>query len=187
MANAQGNDQLRKHLPKGPIQKLRRLYHARRLGRCGQNVHFEHNVRIMRYPRNVSVDDHAVIKEGARICPCNERAFVRIGQNTTIGYHTFIFASDGVKIGNNCLIAPFVYIVDSNHGTKRDQLINMQGNQSSSIEIGDDVWIGVGARVLVGTKIGTGAVIAAGAVVTNDVPNYTIVGGVPAKRIGRRT
>jgi acetyltransferase-like isoleucine patch superfamily enzyme len=186
-AGVHGNEQLRNHLSNGPMQRIRRIFHGRRLGHCGSGVFFENNVRIMRYPRNVFVDDHAVIKEGARLCACNDRAIIRIGKNTTIGYHTFIFASDAVTIGDNCLIAPFVYIVDSNHGTSRDQLINTQGNRARSIDIGNDVWLGVGARVLVGTRIGAGAIVAAGAIVTADVGPYAIVGGVPAKRIGERT
>ena len=54
------------------------------------------------------------------------------------------------------------------------------------IIIGDYVWVGVNATILKGVKIGDGAVVAAGAVVVEDVPPYTIVGGVPAKIIGQR-
>lgn len=49
------------------------------------------------------------------------------------------------------------------------------------IHIGRNVWIGAGAIVLPGVTIGDGAVVAAGAVVTKDIPDNTIVGGVPAK------
>lgn len=54
------------------------------------------------------------------------------------------------------------------------------------VEVGHDVWVGHGATVLPGVSVGNGAVVAAGAVVTADVAPYTIVGGVPAARIGRR-
>lgn len=50
-----------------------------------------------------------------------------------------------------------------------------------TVRIGNDVWIGARAIILDGVTIGDGAIIAAGAVVTKDVPNYAIVGGVPAK------
>jgi len=55
-----------------------------------------------------------------------------------------------------------------------------------NIVVEDDVWIGYGATILSGVTIGRGAVIAAGALITKDVPNYSIVGGVPAKIIRKR-
>ena len=54
------------------------------------------------------------------------------------------------------------------------------------VVIGNDVWIGYGVILLAGVKIGDGAIIAAGAVVTKDVEPYTVVGGVPAKKIKQR-
>ena len=53
--------------------------------------------------------------------------------------------------------------------------------------IGDDVWIGGRVIILPGVTIGNGAIVGAGAVVTRDVPEYAIVGGVPAKVIKMRT
>jgi len=55
------------------------------------------------------------------------------------------------------------------------------------ITIGDRAWIGSRAVVLKGVTIGEGAVVAAGAVVHEDVPAWTVVGGVPAKVIGTRS
>ena len=56
----------------------------------------------------------------------------------------------------------------------------------SSVDIGEDVWIGYGAIVLSGVTIGRGAIVAAGSVVTKDVLPYTIVAGSPAKAMGNR-
>ena len=52
--------------------------------------------------------------------------------------------------------------------------------------IGNDVWIGYGAQIMSGVRIGDGAVIAAGAVVTKDVASYSVVGGIPARKIKER-
>jgi acetyltransferase-like isoleucine patch superfamily enzyme len=64
--------------------------------------------------------------------------------------------------------------------------IAQQGITRQGIVIGEDVWIGCGARILDGVQIGNGAVIGAGAVVTRSVPDYCIAVGVPAKVVGRR-
>lgn len=60
------------------------------------------------------------------------------------------------------------------------------GPQKGNIDVEDDVWIGLNATICAGVHIGQGAVIAAGAVVTDNVPPYAIVGGVPAKIIKYR-
>lgn len=59
-------------------------------------------------------------------------------------------------------------------------------DHKGDIVIGNDVWIGYEAVVMAGVTIGDGAIIGARAVVTKDVPPYTIVGGVPARKIRRR-
>ena len=127
-----------------------------------------------------------VLKSGAKLCPCNPQASIHIGDNTTVGYHTFMFASNKIEIGHDCLIAPFVYLVDSDHNIDRSSLINQQGNSTAPIKIGNDVWIGTGAKILKGVSIADGAIIAAGAIVKDDVEAYSIVGGIPAKKISER-
>lgn len=59
-------------------------------------------------------------------------------------------------------------------------------DNKGDIVIGNDVWIGYEAVIMAGVHIGDGAIIGARAVVTKDVPPYTIVGGVPAKKIRKR-
>lgn len=58
---------------------------------------------------------------------------------------------------------------------------------ASPVVVNDYVWIASRATILPGVTIGKGAVVACGSVVTKDVPDYTVVAGIPAKVIGKRT
>lgn len=84
------------------------------------------------------------------------------------------------------MIGPNVVIRAADHGLSKDILIRKQQHIGGIIIIEDDVWIGSNAVILKDVKLGKGCVIAAGAVVTKDVEPYTIVGGVPAKKIAER-
>jgi len=68
-----------------------------------------------------------------------------------------------------------------------DCLIREQPTTYRPIMIGDDVFIGMGAIILSGVKLGKGCVVAAGAVVTRDVAPYSVVAGVPARKLSERT
>ena len=92
-----------------------------------------------------------------------------------------------IRIGKNVLIGPNVVFRASNHVFKRrDTIIRKQGHNSGRIIVGDDVWIGANAIILANIEVEMGSVIGAGSVVNRDVRSYTIVGGVPAKPIGKR-
>lgn len=127
-----------------------------------------------------------MVKSGAHVCPCNPQASISIGARTTIGFHTFIYATSDIEIGSDCMIAPFAYVVDSNHGIRAGVPMNRQPNTARPIRIGNDVWIGAHAVILSGVNIADGAIVAAGSVVRDDVLSNVIVGGVPAKVIGVR-
>lgn len=186
-SSEQPNAQMRRHLPGGLGVAWRRWWARLRGVRMGEGVVLFPGVSLLRYPGNIAIGASAVVKSGAHLCPCNATAQVQVGARTSIGFHTFLYASAGISVGADCMIAPFVYIVDSDHGVRRDVLMNRQTNVARPIVIGDDVWIGAQAVVLAGVTIGTGAVVAAGAVVTQDVEPYAIVGGVPARKLGERT
>lgn len=111
---------------------------------------------------------------------------ISIGENSGIGDGCFLQDLGEIVIGCDVLMAPEVMIFTANHKIKKDELIRTQGAEIKSVRIEDDVWIGTRAILLPGIHIGKGAVIAAGAVVTKDVEPNTIVGGVPAKKIGNR-
>jgi len=111
---------------------------------------------------------------------------ISIGNNSGIGKDSFILAPEVVEIGENVMIGPQLIVYTANHGTERSTPMIHQPMVNSPVKIGNDVWIGARVTILPGVIIGNGAVIAAGAVVTKDVEPYTIVGGVPAKKIGER-
>ncbi len=115
-------------------------------------------------------------------CINNAVGDVIIGDYTRIGLHSTIIGP--VCIGNHVNLAQGITITALNHNfsdaTKR---IDEQGITTKPVVIKDDVWIGANAVVLPGVTIGSHAVVAAGAVVTHDVPDNTVVGGVPAKVI----
>ena len=108
------------------------------------------------------------------------------GQNITVGKNVFINSGccfqdqGGIEIGDNVLIGQQVVIATLNHDLNVQKRANML---PAPVKIGNGVWVGAHATILSGVTVGNGAVIAAGAVVTKDVPENTVVGGVPAKII----
>lgn len=129
-----------------------------------------------------------------------------------MGFGSYIGANSIVKgkIGRFCSIADSVSFIDSTHPVSGyvsthpafysmkkqsgftfskhqtfDEYPKLE-NSEYSIEVGNDVYIGYRATIIGPCRIGNGVVIAAGAVVTRDIPNYCIVGGVPAKIIRKR-
>lgn len=108
------------------------------------------------------------------------------GKNITIGKNVFINMGckfqdqGGIFIGDGALIGHNVVLATLNHARPPMDRSSMI---PAPIHIGKHVWIGANATVLPGVTIGDGAIVAAGAVVAKDVPENTIVGGVPAKII----
>jgi len=180
------NQQLRAHLPHPLITYLQYCWHKLRGVQLDSTTTVFNGASLLRYPRNICLGPDVVVKTGAHICPCRPEAHIVIGARTTIGFHTFLYASSQIEIGEDCMIAPFAYIVDSDHGIRAGVPMNRQANVPRPIRIGNDVWIGAHSVVLSGVTIGDGVVIAAGSVVRADVEADTIVGGVPARLLGKR-
>ena len=112
---------------------------------------------------------------------------VNIEQNVFIGENVIIYGHGGVYIGENTLISMHTCIISSNHTIpSKNILIRSQPDILLPVKIGNDVWLGAGAKVLGGVTIGDGCVVGAGAVVSKNLAPYSIAVGVPAKVIGCR-
>ena len=180
------NHQLRRYLPNRLTLAFINLFHRFRGAKILSNSIIFKGAKLLRFPKNISIGEYSIVKSFAEICACNQNASIQIGDRSTIGNYTFIYASEKISIGNDCMIAPFVYIVDSNHKMTAGIRMNLQDNETKPIRIGDDVWIGAKAVILSGVDIGDGAIISAGSVVTENVMPNSIVGGVPAKHLKYR-
>jgi acetyltransferase-like isoleucine patch superfamily enzyme len=112
---------------------------------------------------------------------------ITFGHRSFCGLFCIFGCNERINIGDNVLIADAVTIRDTSHVFKdSNALIISQGFETAPVEIEDDVWIGHGATILKGVRIGRGAVVAAGSVVNRNVEPFTVVGGIPAKKIGCR-
>lgn len=112
---------------------------------------------------------------------------VQIGEECSINAYSVLLGSGGIKIGRGTRVAPHCVIVAGNHKFRDPNVyIKHQGLDTKGIEIGSDVWLGAGTKVLDGVIIGLGSVVGAGSVVTRSIPVFRIVAGVPAREIGVR-
>lgn len=107
---------------------------------------------------------------------------ITLGNDSIIGEDVVLDGRDKIAIGDHVAIASDVMIYNAQHDVHDNNFRVVTG----AVVIGDYVFIGPRAILLPGVMIGEGAVVAAGAVVTKNVDPYTIVGGVPAKKIAER-
>lgn len=144
------------------------------------------HVRIDR-PHRLVMGPRCVLQDNVWLSILEPTAELRIGAFSFLGRDVEIEVCLHMAIGEHCLIGPGVYITDHNHD------IHCQGPMAAApciakpVQIGDDVWVGAKAVILPGVTVGSGAVIAAGAVVTRSVAAGTVVAGVPARPIKKRS
>lgn len=144
-----------------------------------------HHVRNFIY-RNiffVTIKKNAIIYFGAEI-----RAGYNlvIGKGSIIGDKVILDARNGIEIGENVNFSTGVQIWTEQH-SHSDPYFRCVSGKSFRVKIEDRAWIGPRTTILHSVTIGEGAVIAAGSVVTKDVEPYSIVAGIPAKKIGTRS
>lgn len=142
-----------------PFFYIRLLWIKVVIKKVGKNVYISRRFDI-RSPRNISIGNDVVINKNVLLD--GRGAELLIGDNVDIAQDVQIWTQEHD-------------INSSNHSLN-----------SSRVIINDFVWIASRATILPGVEIGKGAVIASGAVITKNVEPYTVVGGVPAKKIGER-
>lgn len=111
-------------------------------------------------------------------------AGIVLHERACLGVRAQILGDGGVEVGRDAMMGPDVTIITQDHKASPDG--RFDGYERAKVVIGDDAWIGARAVILKGVRIGRSAIVAAGAVVSKDVPDYAIVGGVPAKVIKMR-
>jgi acetyltransferase-like isoleucine patch superfamily enzyme len=182
---------------------LRSKLYPKLLGRVGRNVTFGANV-VLRHPRKIRLGDNVVIDDNVvldakgeanngitigdgvfvgrnTILSCKNGDII-IDNNANIGFHCEAFSASRVRIGKNVLLAAYVYLVGGTHRFDRTDIpILLQERSSQGIEVDDNAWLGAHAVIFDGVRIGKECIIGAGAIVNQDIPDWKIAVGVPAK------
>ena len=187
---------------------LRRITYRWLLGSVGRNVTFGYGV-VLRHPHKVHLGDDVVVDDlvvldakgttnrGIRagdgvflgrgtILSCKD-GDITLGDQVNIGFHSEIFSGSQVTVGRHGLFAAYTYLVGGGHEFDKAGIpVIEQPRQSRGITVGDNVWLGAGAKVLDGVTLGDDVVVGAGAVVTEDLPAGSVAVGVPARVVRTR-
>jgi acetyltransferase-like isoleucine patch superfamily enzyme len=187
---------------------LRRLAYPLVLGAVGRSPVFGQGVALrhpwkIRIGDDVVIDDHVLLdakgvrNEGIRlgsgvflgrgtILSCKDGDIV-LGDHANLGFHCEVFSGSRVVVGRYALFAAQAYLVGGGHALGRpDVPVIEQARSSRGITLGENVWLGAGAKVLDGVCIGNGVVVGANAVVAEDLPDGVVAAGVPARVLRRR-
>ena len=113
---------------------------------------------------------------------CDYGYNIEIGENFYSNHNLVILDCAKVKFGDNVFIAPNCGFYTAEHPLDAETR-NKGSEYAKPIIIGNNVWIGGGVQILSGVTVGNNSVVAAGAVVTKNVPDNSVVAGVPAKVI----
>jgi acetyltransferase-like isoleucine patch superfamily enzyme len=187
---------------------LRKLLFPLLLGSVGRGVAFGQGV-VLRHPHKIRIGDGTTVDDlvvldakgtGNRgidigrgvflgrgtILSCKDGDIV-LGDGTNLGFHCEIFSGSSVTVGRHGLFAAQAYLVGGGHRfEERGIAVVEQPRSSTGIALGDNVWLGTGAKVLDGVRIGSDVVVGANAVVSADLPDGAIAAGVPARVLRRR-
>ena len=146
----------------------------------GRNVIFEPGAMVF-HAENIIMGSNIYVGHYAILKGYYKNRMV-IGDNVWIGQHCLLHSAGGLSIGNNVGIGPGVIITSARHNELGRQIPILFADLSMDpVVLGDDCNIGVNAVILSGVTVGRGVQVGAGAVVVEDVPDYAVVTGVPAR------
>ncbi len=187
---------------------LRKLTYPWLLGSVGRNVTFGQGV-VLRHPGKIHLGDDVIVDDlvvldakgqsnrgitvgsgvflgRGTILSCKD-GDIELGDHVNIGFHSEVFSGSSVKVGAYGLFAAYTYLVGGGHAFDAEGTpVIEQERTSKGIRLGDNVWLGTGAKVMDGVSIGESVVVGAGAVVTTDLPDATVAVGVPARVVRSR-
>ena len=105
-----------------------------------------------------------------------------VGAKTVFGTDNTVNCYTGIHIGEGCLFADSVYIVDFDHNYWDPEMpVRSQGILKEPVRLEGNTWVGTKVTIIRGVTVGYGSVIGAMSLVNRDVPPYAVVGGVPAR------
>jgi acetyltransferase-like isoleucine patch superfamily enzyme len=187
---------------------LRRLSYRLILGAVGRNVVFGQGVTL-RHPGKIRLGDDVVVDDlvlldakgdsnrgidigsgvflgRGTILSC-KNGDITLGDHSNLGFHCEIFSGSSVKVGRYGLFAAYAYLVGGGHEWEcADVPVIEQQRSSKGITLGENVWLGTGAKVLDGVSIGNRVVVGANAVVNESLPDGVVAAGIPAKVLRSR-
>lgn len=182
---------------------IRSILYPMLFQRCGRRPAIGKGV-LIRVPKRISIGKGVLVDEYATLDVRGDEASIEINDHVSIGRFSIIAAkhgsvvlSSGCNIGSSCriatnskvvigesvLVGAYCYIGPGNHteGDEDAPLISQPMDIRGGVEIGDHAWLGARVTVLDGVKIGKHAIIGAHALVTEDVPDWGVAVGVPAR------
>ena len=157
-----------------------------RVGRCGKRLKVGKNITLYK-PLFIRIGNDVIISDNVSLFvnPLKDKADIIIGNRVLLGKYNDFGCSNKIVIEDDVITAPYVHITDRDHNFEDVTTpIMWQGaNSKGPVIIKKGCWIGFGAQIMSGVVIGQQSVVAAGSIVTKDVPEYSVVGGNPAKII----
>ncbi|MBI3932425.1 MAG: acyltransferase [Acidobacteria bacterium] len=187
---------------------VRKITYPWLMGSVGRNVTFGQGV-VLRHPAKIRLGDNVIVDDlvvldakgstnsgitvgsnvflgRGTILSCKDGDIV-LGDHVNIGFYSEVFSGSRVTVGRYGLFAAYTYLVGGGHEFEgADAPVLEQARVSRGIDLGDNVWLGTGAKVLDGIRIGNDVVVGANAVVTQDLPDGVVAAGVPARVVRRR-